>query len=69
MKMNKLISGGLLITALALICKHLFTLPDSIYGFMMGLGISLEVVGIIKARFNIEPCALKRSIFKPNTKN
>ncbi|QOR35434.1 hypothetical protein IMX26_00900 [Clostridium sp. 'deep sea'] len=68
MKMNKLLSGGLLITALALISKQLFTLPESIYGFLMGLGISLEIVGIIKARFKVNPCAVKRNIFKPKIK-
>ena len=60
MKMNKLMSFGLMCTAIALMSKHLFTLPEFTTGFLLGLGISLQLVGIVKERFNIKFCLMNK---------
>ncbi|WDF54866.1 hypothetical protein [Mucilaginibacter sp. KACC 22063] len=55
MKQNKpskpvmalLIIGVLMVTTTPIISKHFF-MPDSVRGFIYGLGLALEVIAIIK---------------------
>lgn len=47
-----LLASGLLITSLPpIICQH-FSAPDSLRGFLTGLGLALEVIALVKIQRN-----------------
>jgi hypothetical protein len=46
-KMRKELSLGLLCYSIALILKHLVPMPEIIFGILMGLSLSLEIVGVL----------------------
>jgi hypothetical protein len=39
---------GLLLTSLIPIVNRYFPMPDGLTGFLMGLGLAIEVIGLIK---------------------
>ncbi|OQA14750.1 MAG: hypothetical protein BWY62_00918 [Firmicutes bacterium ADurb.Bin356] len=44
---SKYTAIGILIIAVTLLLKHLIMLPELLNGFGMGLGIALEIVGLV----------------------
>jgi hypothetical protein len=44
---SKYTAFGILIIAVTLLLKHLVTLPELLNGFGLGLGIALEIVGLV----------------------
>lgn len=52
-QMNLYLSLGLLINAIILSANHFIVLPDFIYGLGLGIGISLELIGIYSINHDI----------------
>ncbi|MCU7492372.1 MAG: hypothetical protein ACM3UR_03665 [Bacteroidota bacterium] len=49
-KPNKILSLGMLLIGITYILKHFYAgLPDFLEGFMIGLGLALELAGIFGA--------------------
>lgn len=64
-KKNGFIRSGLLIICIVLILKNLINLPEYIQEFGMGLGISLEIVGLCANIHDMKKFKeFKRSIVK-----
>ncbi|WP_448697392.1 hypothetical protein ACFGVR_12220 [Mucilaginibacter sp. AW1-3] len=45
-----LIAIGLLMTTLPQLIKHYITLPDFVLGFIVGIGLALEIVAFIRLK-------------------
>lgn len=50
---NKLLSIGISVIGIALLLKYITQVPDSIYGFLTGLGIGIELLGIYSLNHDI----------------
>lgn len=48
------IAIGLLMVTLPALLRQLITLPDFVHGLLMGAGLGLEIIGLIKLRRNQE---------------
>jgi NO-binding membrane sensor protein with MHYT domain len=62
MKMNFFLRVGLLIIAFALAADHLFQLNEFMSGFLLGLGITFELIGMLAMKFNIDICKIKNKM-------
>jgi hypothetical protein len=54
-RIRALIAGGLLMTTLPLLFKEFITIPDYFRGLLAGLGLGLEITGLILARHLRKP--------------
>jgi hypothetical protein len=43
---------GLLLTSLTSIVNHYFPMPDVVKGFLMGLGLMIEVIALVRMQKN-----------------
>jgi predicted DNA repair protein MutK len=60
-KTNFYLSAGLLFFASAMVAKQIFHLSEFISGFLLGLGITFQLVGILAMRFNIDISRIKKT--------
>lgn len=62
---NKLLSIGIFIIGITLFLKHITQVPDGIYGFLIGLGFGIELLGIYSINHDISKLKnLKRKLLK-----
>jgi hypothetical protein len=47
MRINKIFSIGLAITGITLLVSRFIEIPDILYGFLFGISITCEVIGIL----------------------